>query len=509
MKLTPPRFMMKLKSENGSLLIIALFLLTVLLLLSTAFVINSMTEMRTSERQKMTMQSFHLAEAGMERALYDLKEDFSGVTSWSDGAINTYSLTGPDGDDFYTIDYNDTTITNLGAGSFAVQIKYIGGTNDAIWIKTTGAVGDATQNIMAYAKIKNVSPWNNAIFAGSGASGGTTINGNVDIRGSVHILGVNLTSADYAVDLGGTTELIGNNYNGLDAGLLAKVPALPTVDFNGETIETLNAELRVKQGKVGLSGSATAGQPDISGNAYKETVDNVYCTDEFGGTGGSSNVHSDNGWSNGYDLGDSVEFPDLTAAYISELETNGYVVSDAAELTDLENIGPNSSFTIGDTNNYIEMDGTGNMTIKGIVFIDENMVAGKNGDFVMNIDGEDNIITYSGSGLIYASGNVEVNVNLVTPGSNSFPANIIGVMTSNNISMNSASIDVMGLFYAKGTITIAKQTDLIGTIVANEFDMGLNVPSVYQVPETANFLPSGMVGQEGVRVMKIVSWQIL
>jgi len=76
-----------------------------------------------------------------------------------------------------------------------------------------------------------------------------------------------------------------------------------------------NAELRVKRGIVGLSGAATAGQLDTSGNDIKETIDGSFVTDGFGGNKAEANVHSDNGWSNGYDMGDTVTFPSLSDMY--------------------------------------------------------------------------------------------------------------------------------------------------------------------------------------------------
>ena len=143
------------------------------------------------------------------------------------------------------------------------------------------------QTIEVYAKIVSISPWNNAIFAGAGAAG-AMVNGNVNISGSVHILGTGLQSTDLAVDLGGTAELIGNNYEDLSASLKAKVPALPTTLVGGETVETLYAELRVKRGIVGLSGSSSVGDANDPGDAYKETVDGSFVTDGYGGTQGDN-----------------------------------------------------------------------------------------------------------------------------------------------------------------------------------------------------------------------------
>ena len=65
----------------------------------------------------------------------------------------------------------------------------------------------------------------------------------------------------------------------------------------------------------------------------------------------------------------------------------------------------------------------------------------------------------------------------------------------------------MYVFYSENQITVAKQTDLIGTILTNFFDITGQVPSIFQVPEVLNNLPPGMIAGENVYLMKVVSWQ--
>src|SRR5258708_2135628 len=62
-------------------------------------------------------------------------------------------------------------------------------TSDSIaYITATVTYKGITRSVRDFVKEKNVGIWNNAVFAGSGATG-QAINGNVDIRGSMHILG--------------------------------------------------------------------------------------------------------------------------------------------------------------------------------------------------------------------------------------------------------------------------------------------------------------------------------
>jgi len=493
-----------IKNQRGSALIFVYLLILVLLILGIAIVSAVINEGRVAERERRTRQAFYIAEAGMEQALYDLRQDFlndSSSPSWSDGNIHGYSI-GPNTSSYYSLPYTDTS---LNGGNYSVQLKN-SSSGSAVWVKSTGSIGDVSQTIQVYAIISNLSIWNNAIFAGAGAAG-AMVNGNVNIRGSVHILGTGLSSTDLAIDLGGTAELVGNNYNSLAAGLKAKVPTLPTTVVNGETVSTLNAKLRVKHGIVGLSGSSTVGEPNVAGNSDKEFVDGSYVTDGFSGNQGTNSVYSDNGWSNGYDLGDAVTFPSLSdpypgyANYQAYLRANALVINDATQLAELANITPSSSFSYSGANGGISANG-GALTISGIVYIE-------GGTLGMNKAGSDKTLTYSGEGSILATGNVSINVNLVTNGNNSFPANIMGVMTPGNITFNEANIDVMGLFYGESQIISQKQTDVLGTFISNYFNMGTNVPSIFQVPDTVNNLPPGMIGGDPYWTTTIVSWEKL
>ena len=497
------RVLSGLRNEKGSLLLVTYFVVAILLGIGAAFLMLVSSESRIAERQRLTTIAFHITEAGVEKGLYELKQDFinaSGTPSWSDGDINGYSI-GPDTADFYTIPYSSTSLND---GTYLVELKNVAGSSDDIWIRSTGTISGVSHTISIYTKMVSLSSWEYAIFAGSGATG-TMINGVVDIRGSVIVLGDGLADGDYAMDLGGTAEIVGNNYSTLDAGLLAKVPPLPTTTFNGEVVETLNAELRVKKGLVGLSGASSVGEIDVSGNSVKETVDAVYVTDGWGGNQGANQVFSDNGSAQAYDLEDAMAFPSLSdpypgyADYQDYLKNTGYVLT-AAEAATLANLNPNTpAFAYGDANGSISMDGTGNLAIDGIVYLDNDA------DLVLNKDGTAKTVTYTGSGSILVTGNVHIDASLVTAGNNSFPTNIMGIMTPKNISFTDSDLDVMGLFYAENSVIAQKQTDIVGTIVSNYFDMGTNVPAIYQVPEVANNLPPGLIGADA-RWYMVVAW---
>lgn len=521
------RFLPGLENKKGSVLLTTYLLITVLLLLGTAFVIISMNEGRVSESHRKIAQAFYIAEAGIERMLYDLKKDFEADENWTDGEINGWTYNSAAAVNGYfpfpnasDSDNNTYPSTVLNGGSYSVSLKNGSSTGD-IWVRSTGTIGSVSQTILIYVKAVNISPWNNAIFAGAGASG-RIVNGNVDIRGSVHILGDGLEDDGTAILMGGDAQFVGNNYDGLPAELESKVPVLPTTIITGESTlsETLNAELRVRNGSVSLSGSATVGEEtknnDIE-DGEKENVDGCYVTDGFEGSGGAGSVYSDNSTNQAYDLGDRVVFPSLSDDSIEDPEktvqeyfisqTNFSVDTQAGLVTELNNVTKNSSFThYEDVNengifdagdNGISMDGAGNMEIHGRVYV--------NGP--VNIGGSDPI-TYAGKGTILATGDVLIATSMTTVGNNSFPSSIIGIMTPGSMTLGvSSQLNIMGLFYAEEQVTTNKQTNIVGTLVTNYFDTGGQVPAIYQVPDTAKNLPPGIISGDPAYYLKVVSWQ--
>jgi len=411
--------------------------------------------------------------------------------------------------------------------------------------------GSIVRRVEVILEGQDFSVWRNAIFAGVGQAGGL-INGNVSIHGSVHLLGDAVLPGGQsltALDMSGNS-LIHNNYVGLPANLAARVPPLETVVVDGETVETLEAVLRVKNGMVGLSGSSEIGSPHTTGNTVKETMDGTYVTDGWTGNqcpgGVPGPVYSDNGHTESYDLGDMVPMPMLqddwrepgTGARVWDASRNQWythedyfrevLVGDPANPTDglingnVTIHAKNSNYYYnasnpGDTNpanrqptdDYIYFDKNSNvMEINGQIYI--------NGKLTLVGQGNDKTINYTGRGAILVNGDAAIDVNLFSVNSNgttalSYPAaNCFGIMTAGDLTVGSASqLDIMGAFYAQGTVESAKQTITMGTFVGSYFDMGNQVPDIFQVPTLADNLPYGMIGNYPIMVLGQVSWREL
>jgi len=316
-----------------------------------------------------------------------------------------------------------------------------------------------------------------------------------------------LTVTDLASELSGTAE-IGNNYDGMPVDLRLRVPALPTVLHGGELVESLNAKLRAKHGRVALSGTATVGHPDQPGNSVKETVTGTYVNDGFGGNQGTGNVYSEDGFANGYDLGDGVvTFPIVDsgaytdpggtayANYLAYLQANATVF--AGDLT----LRKGTATTISGPKGSIVLDAAGNMTISGIVYVTGNV----------NFGPSKSRITYRGSGTIVTPNSIYVHCDLV-PATNFPRSDALRLIARDRIELatggGDAQLTMAIAMYAQHQIVSNKQNQVAGTMVSSYFQMS-NVPKLYQVPELADHLPPGMPGADPiyVRSVRINSWQ--
>ena len=527
-KIKDKKIMNILSNQKGMALLTTLIFVFILVTFSVSLLIMTSNDTKLSALQRDSTKAFYIAEAGIERTLYNLKKDFENSEDWNDQdnpddpnyrEIHGYPLTYEDENGFRKIEYiagYDVEFGDGGDGTYTVALKI--NSSNYVTIKSKGKYDNSIRYVQVDVKIESLSIWGNGIFGGSGASG-SAISGNVDIRGSVHILGEGLSPADIAIEITGTAG-IGNNYIGMDSNLRSRVIDPPTNELGDQT---LNAKLRVKNGKVNISGTATVGEPDILGNGYKETMDGVYVTDRFGGNQGESNVYSDNGTDQLYDLGEgTLEFPTLDYYYIdittgetvenpdnnNEPYTykeyynsdNVYHIIDNDEVIKVSSItSETESFTIpldapGSYANYIIWDQAGALTISGIIVIDVNVSIGDKQKDPLNY-----IYEYEGTGTIVSKVDISIHGDLLANANGLFPTNnSLGLVAYNNINLatgdGDSQLKMMGSFYAENKITSAKQSEVVGTFVSNYFYMGNEVPSIYQVPELINNMPPGMPG---------------
>ncbi len=524
-------------------------------MLGLAYVSLTVTNLVRAQKDEKRAVAFNLAEAGVEYAIGQIiqtAESNGGRIQHMDCDIN---------------DVLDDLIPNT-TGHITI-VPDMGNDRQAT-VTSSATHRDTTETVRVRVKIRSIGIWDNAIFAGIGQAG-RGINGNVDIRGSVHILGEGdpfsdlngngvwddaevfvdsngngtfdpglgetftdsdgngvwspaepyqdnnlnghydppLTATELATDISGNA-LIGNNYSGMPSDLRARLPELVRQSWGGCMVETLNAELRVKHGKVNISGSASVGSPNNPSNDLKETVNGVFVNDGYGGNKGASSVYSDNGTAQGYDLGDRVSFPSLLDPWTDphtgvSYATYGAYLRSRAMLVSIPKIDSSvSSFSITDGANSISWNASSKtLTISGIVRINGSL----------DLSTKKSTIYYEGRGTLFAEGDIRVHGN-VLPVHTFATTDVLGCIAGQDIYFATGSgesqLQGAGAWYAQRKIVSAKQNQFAGTYVANYFDMGTNVPNIYQVPELASNLPPGMPGADVCIVStQVTSWKRL
>lgn len=528
-----------LKSENGSALLLALLVMVMLTFIYIGSITTTVTDMDISENQKEKTSAFYIAEGGLEWGMRALKDNADMVNNDSLMAV---------------INGN----SELGNGNFQVNVS------GSIPYKTLTSGGESqegkgTVQVMVKRRRNPLNIWDNIIFAGSGQAG-NAISGNVSLHGSVHILGEGepftdgngdgvwddadqyvdgngngvwdpgelltvdgdgdgvwdpaepyqdsngngvydgaLTVWDLAFDVIGEAGMY-NNYEGINATLASRLPSIDTTTFNGEVVSTLDSELRVKHGKVALSGTAHIGFPDESGGSpsIKETVDGCYVTDGWGGNQGTASVYSDNGTTEEYDLGDEMSFPTLDLPYTDPntgteystyqdyLSNNALVISGNLLLKPGVSVAEQSNI-----HGSISMDASGNLDIDGIVYVNGNILIEAGTGTKIHTP-----IIYDGKGTLVSQGKTDISTHVLSKGQ-FCTDDVIGFISATDINIGcgsgDAQLNITGAFYAQHKITNEKQNQLAGAMVSNYFQID-NVPDLFHTPAIVENLPPGMPG---------------
>jgi len=475
----------RLRRNEGSALLMALLIMLMLTLIFAAAVTTSVTDIDIAKNQKERTLAFYTAEAGLQYAIGVLRTNFNELNNDTlEAWINTSSA--------------------IGEGNFSVGVT---GTSPFKTLTSDGfdRDGEAIVQVTVKRKRSPLNIWDNIVFAGTGQAGGA-ISGNVNLHGSVHILGDDLDDGDFAMEMTGGGN-VHNNYTGITATLSSRLPPLDTTTFNGEVVSSLDAELRVKKGRVDISGDSQAGFADVPGGGtpIKETLDGAYVSDGYGGNKGASSVYSDNGTSEGYDVGDAMSLPDLLndpytdpssgityPTYMNYLNNNALVINGNVTLKPGETFAPLSNGF-----GSISMDAGGNLQISGIVYVtgDIEIESGKGTE-------THTPVIFDGRGTLVSEGDINVSTHVLSAGT--FPTDdVLGFIAADDIGIGTgngdAQLNMMGAFFAGDEITNKKQNQLAGAMVSNYFQLD-NVPDLFHVPSIVDNLPPGMPGGETIDI---------
>lgn len=187
-----------INNERGVMLGIVYLVLVVLIVLEAAIVSRGISESRIAQRGRESNLAFGLAEAAVERALYELRTDFS----WTTGVTNQA----------------------LGEGVYTVSVTQIDASKRRI--VGTGYLPDATtpratRQIEAYIRKDAALNSSNAIY----------VAGELDLRGEAYSITGNVT---YATEIeGDTTPNVSGGSQTPNPNQDPTIAPLTALDFQG------------------------------------------------------------------------------------------------------------------------------------------------------------------------------------------------------------------------------------------------------------------------------------
>jgi len=559
--------------DGGMALVTALVILLALTILGISAVTVSTLDIQMAGNERFAAQALHLADSGIEMAIVDLMSEFKNSGTWngtsmtiiSNGVDYTRSLThftnlsnsvwgdpfsGAGGLDGSSGDTDDLyggvqTVSGPGGGLYRVLLARSSADLDRGKVKVrsyslhpTGA----RKVIELYLVIENIDAWNNAIFAGAG-SATATIEGNITVAGSVHVLG---TGQVNNWTISGSAEIV-NGYKGMSADVLSRLDmsAIPTVGtFNGQPVYSLEAVMRVKNVNATVAGSGnispTWNDSDIKGTLadgtrvvewggvyYKADLDGINSKLNIEVTGGGNCRDSTNykvcarvgnaatvNMPDGYDLGDKVAMPSMDDDYAGQKDLLGQTCAQAGitceDYEDYirqmsvdiqpEDLGGVCKLVPGDTPSFCR--GYETSTFPCGSCIDAN------GCFMWNtttasihIEGRVQMppcdseigkanypIKYTGKGILYSTNNTTIKSEFLTDtadGKKFVEDHLLGLTVGGELKLDmGANTSFMGALFATDIINSVNNSQVVvGAMVSNKFNLpsGAGNTAIYHV----------------------------
>ena len=563
-----PQFHGLPRGQRGTALVLSLFLITVLTVLGTMVLNTSIVEIKMAQNQKISAQVFYAAEAGLERGLLLLIDDFEteGGTAWGNstypGWTETVTETAVTGGTTFDPDIRSLDMYTSSSGGNLKELTLSGGhtVNNLTFDLYLYRVDTSEVYVMSHAygnggmaaieyhlAMDDLSAYNNAIFTGAGIAG--NFQGSVNVAGSIYSKG--------NLDLGSNVH-INNNYDDDRAGKAwADNPTLSSIiDYVGD----LDTKIRVNGGDLTVGSASTqvgyAGSNNSIAGIYVDGATNIdtvgtHYYDEH--TNEVPSVPLPSIFDGLREVFDNAG-EDLDACILTKSGANDAAIATSIYADWAEGLGCMSSHTgtgavfDGD----IELDqntpsgwlagpdvngngiyftqkpglvtdpGMGEITVQGTVVITGDFIFGDNKleglnynasgpDTGLGSDPADGATLYVG-GNFTATGEFYPDTGYLkgtdfTPPPGTNDVNSLGVVTPNDVTFEGSNSDThVGFFFAEGQVNFNKQSKFAGTVIAGLVNYA-QVPDIYQVPNLKDYLPPGVPGGQNVIMLTSREWR--
>jgi len=459
-----------IKDEQGIAMVVVVGLMLIITVLAFGLIAVSESDLKLSARDQDSMQALHIAEAGIQKALWQLEQYGNSIPT------PTFSVP-------------------VGNGIAQVNAMQDSGSQWYWTIESSGTCGQSHRKIKV--TVFNFSLWNlnmglgedNSLASGgNGLLGTTSIDGPFYVRGNVQLTGnSSIMGGPFFIKTGSLVFMDNGSNLGTESSPVAAYiePAdgnEDILDKHGDPLSPGDPQVKVSQ----LSNQC----PDIklppldTLNTYRTTATNESLADTS-----SATTYVEEGWgtthSEGYKVLDdntSNTNADVGARHIYKLNSS------------IDNFGSTTGFGWDAANHKLYVNGT--------VFVDGNLTIG---------DNENSEITYYGRGTIVANGNITINGKLRPPYDaikDAYDINgthVLGLVTDESIEINISgsgscdrnSPDVSGAFFASKEVKIThNNTTFVGSMIAGVLNIadGTNNSHLFTDPSLPDFLPPSLPG---------------
>jgi len=545
--------------QRGTALVMALFLITVLTVLGTMVLNTAIVEIKMAQNQKISAQVFYAAEAGLERGLLMLIEDFEneGGSAWGNAnyagwgeTVTESAVTGSttfDGNvrslDMFTSSPDGSlkkltlggghTVNNLTFDLYLYRVS-----TSEVYVMSHAYGNGGMAAIEYHLAMDDLSPYNNAIFSGAGVSG--HFQGSVNLAGSIYSRGT--------LEIGANVKIT-NNYT------TGHHPLAPGDDLYDmlPPVTDLDTKIRVKGGDLTLgSVSAQIGYAGSDNHVEGIYVDGATNVDSLGTHyyGDPPNLSSEvpdvplpsiyDGLREIFDgLGANLDtciatksggnaaaiatsiYADWASGTgcLSAQPSTGMVIDASAFGNIIQGSSPNLSYLDGAGNGLIFDTATDTLTIKGNVVILGDLDFGQsngNDTITYEIYGDSSGgFSQADGGNLYCSGDIEIRGNFSPDPNKGYlkgitgvdDINSLGVVTPGDITFTGKNGDIhTGFYFAGGQVNFNKQSKFAGTIIGGLVNFS-QVPDIYQVPNLQNYLPPGVPGGQNIIKLTNREWR--
>ena len=442
-----------LRNETGSALFIALGAILILTVLSIGVMAIAQYDIKASGRTKKSTQALHVAEAGIDKALWELKQ-------------------------LGTVSSSFEVTTSLGTAT-------VSSTQDAqeqyLWtITSTGEASGGVERIIKV-KVFNLSYWNMIMAAESLTAGGGGLNGTTSIDGPFYVRG--------NLDLGGGAELTGGPLFVKD-GIMDLTTSACAVGTESEPIP-----LYLEQGMTGhidvvhysslsydtpnisLPDFGQADMQDLLYEARDQSIDN---------NKGYAEVAADES------ISDSRKYSGVSSGYYKVVDNNTEVTSPLG--TGVHSLTIDSSTpSFGDPGTEASPEddfawdlSTKTLTIRGTVYVD--------GPVTVSTD-----IEYQGNGAIIANGDITIENDIEA--ADTFPASsCLGLISPGTIyidnptSNSSLTPNLEAAIFGLQAVIIQKTICIKGSILTQNLEFAHPNGHLLTATDLPGYLPEAMPG---------------